>query len=157
MVDDKGKTRFRETMRLIWVFALLFSDLAIAFGFNRITRTLPKTLTTGTQLPINKLSDALRNELARAGYDETLTMALCSFDDNFKSMLIPDPGDLAVTLANPKTEEFQIARTNRKCLGVRCQRVFCIKCRETCLLWLPFTVLPSCLGSHSWLAQGAKR
>jgi hypothetical protein len=46
------------------------ADLAIAYGFNRIERTLPRTLTSGSQLPINKLSDALRLELVGAGYDE---------------------------------------------------------------------------------------
>jgi phenylalanyl-tRNA synthetase beta chain len=39
-------------------------------------------------------------------------MALCSHEDNFERMLLVDPGNLAVTLANPKTEEFQIGRTS---------------------------------------------
>lgn len=86
-------------------------DVAIAYGYNNIVRTLPVTLTTGAQLPINKLTDALRHELARAGYDEALTFALVSHEDNFGRMLLPDDGTTAVVLANPKTEEFQIGRT----------------------------------------------
>lgn len=163
-----GTTTVSPTPDLATTFPA--ADLAIAYGYNRIVRTLPRTLATGTQLPINKLSDALRQELARAGYDEvrvcvcvisqvhlissprgcmcvcdfkcstqvacvargaanlnpllhhhtrrpprapqTLTMALCSSDDNFKHMLLEDPGNVAVTLANPKTEEFQIGRTS---------------------------------------------
>jgi phenylalanyl-tRNA synthetase beta chain len=43
---------------------------------------------------------------------QTLTMALCSREDNFDRLLLSDPGNLAVVLANPKTEEFQIGRTS---------------------------------------------
>lgn len=86
-------------------------DVAIAYGYNNIVRSLPATLTTGAQLPINKLTDSLRMELARAGYDECLTFALVSRDDNFARMLLEDDGKTAVVLANPQTEEFQLGRT----------------------------------------------
>jgi phenylalanyl-tRNA synthetase beta chain len=76
-------------------------DVAIAYGYNNVARTLPATATTGEQLPINKLSDSLRAEIARAGYDETLTMALVSRDDNYDRMMTKDEGK-AVVLANPQ-------------------------------------------------------
>lgn len=87
------------------------TTLCAAYGYNNIARTLPKTSTTGEQLPINKLTDHLRRELAAAGYDETLTLALVSRQDNFDTMLLTDPGNTAVILANPQSEDFQIGRT----------------------------------------------
>jgi phenylalanyl-tRNA synthetase beta chain len=86
-------------------------DVAMAFGFNNVPRKLPSTVSAGAQQPINKLSDALRRELAHAGWDESLTLALVSREENFAHMGLADPGDLAVELANPKTEDFQICRT----------------------------------------------
>jgi phenylalanyl-tRNA synthetase beta chain len=109
----------------------IVEDVAIAYGYNNLPTALPTTQASGAQLPINKLTDALRHELARAGYDECLTFALVSREDNYGSMLLPDPTaplaapgtpsaaaaaapappGSAVVLANPKTEEFQIGRT----------------------------------------------
>lgn len=89
----------------------IIEDLAIAYGYNNIVRTIPKTSTVGEQLPINKLTDHLRRELAAAGYDETLTLALCSRQDNYDNMLLKDDGKTAVVLGNPQSDEFQIGRT----------------------------------------------
>ena len=89
----------------------IIEDLAIAYGYNNIIRTIPKTSTVGEQLPINKLTDHLRRELAMAGYDETLTLALCSRQDNYENMLLNDDGKTAVILGNPQSDEFQIGRT----------------------------------------------
>jgi phenylalanyl-tRNA synthetase beta chain len=86
-------------------------DVAIAYGYNNIARVLPATPCPGAQQPINRLTDALRGELARAGYDECLTFALVSRDDNCGRMGLPDDGTTAVVLANPQTEEFQVGRT----------------------------------------------
>lgn len=77
-------------------------DVAIAYGYNNIVKTLPRTATTGEQLPVNKLTDHLRRELACAGYDECLTLALCSREDNYDQMLLKDDGKTAVILANPQ-------------------------------------------------------
>ena len=53
-------------------------DVAIAYGYNNIVKTIPKTNTIAAQFPINKLSDALRNEVASSGFCEVLTFSLCS-------------------------------------------------------------------------------
>jgi len=90
----------------------IIEDLAIAYGYNKLVRTLPKTATTGEQLPVNKLTDHLRRELAMMGYDEALTLALCSREDCFQNMLLADDGRCAVVLSNPQTEEFQIGRVS---------------------------------------------
>ena len=92
----------------------IIEDIAISFGYNNLERTLPKASTTGEQLPINKLTDHLRRELAMMGYDETLTLALCSREENFGNMLRNEQEELqtAVILSNPQSEEFQIGRTS---------------------------------------------
>ena len=54
----------------------IYEDVAIAFGYNKIPRTLPKTNTIGEQQPVNKLSDLLRAPIAQAGFTEALTFSL---------------------------------------------------------------------------------
>lgn len=51
-------------------------DVAISYGYNNITFTVPETNTVANQLPVNKLTDLLRLELAAAGFTEVLTFAL---------------------------------------------------------------------------------
>ena len=85
--------------------------MAIAFGYNNIPRGLIQSATIGGPLPINKLSDLVRREAAQAGWTEILTLSLCSHDENFAFLRRKDSGDEAVVLANPKTVEYQVART----------------------------------------------
>lgn len=90
----------------------IFEDVAIAFGYNNITRTLPNTNTIGQQLPVNKLSDLLRHPIAEAGFTEALTFTLCSRDDVSTKLRIPTIKQVpAVHISNPKTLEFQVCRT----------------------------------------------
>lgn len=56
----------------------IYEDIAIAYGFNNIKRTVPKTSTIGQQFPINKLTDLLRYPIAEAGFTEAFTFALVS-------------------------------------------------------------------------------
>lgn len=56
----------------------IFEDVAIAYGYNNIKRTIPKTNTIGQQLPINKLTDLLRYSISAACFTEVLTFALVS-------------------------------------------------------------------------------
>jgi len=86
-------------------------DVAIAFGYNNIVKTIPKTNTIAAQFPINKLSDALRNEVASSGFCEVLTFSLCSRDDVSEKLRQPLEKSGAVHIGNPKTLDFQVART----------------------------------------------
>lgn len=54
----------------------IYEDAAIAYGYNKITKTLPKTSTISKQFPLNKLSDQLRQMVAQAGFTEALTFSL---------------------------------------------------------------------------------
>ena len=88
----------------------VMEDLAIAFGYNNIVPRIPATSTVGSAQPVNLLTDLLRHEIAYSGYEECLTMTLCSRADNYTRMGHEDDGT-AVGIANPKTKDFQIVRT----------------------------------------------
>jgi len=90
----------------------IYEDVAIAHGYNNIVKTIPKTLTVAQQLPVNKLTDQLREATAQAGFTEALTFSLCSRDDLAARMRRKIEDIPAVHIANPKTLEFQVARTS---------------------------------------------
>jgi len=90
----------------------IYEDVAIAYGYNNIVKSLPQTNTIGAQLPVNKLSDQLREQMAQAGFTEALTFSLCSRDDISDKLRRPLAQEPAVHVANPKTLEFQVARTS---------------------------------------------
>jgi len=89
----------------------IMEDVAIAYNFNNIKKTLPKSVTIGGQQPLNKFSELLRQEVAMAGFTEVLTFGLCSRDENFKFLKHEDDNNVVV-IANPKTVEFEVARTS---------------------------------------------
>eukprot|EP00111_Clytia_hemisphaerica_P002446 TCONS_00007009-protein len=89
----------------------IYEDIAIAYGYNNIEERIPRTSTIAHQLPINKLSDLIRMEIAFAGFTEALTFSLCSREDVAEKLNRPDGTKNAVHISNPKTAEFQIART----------------------------------------------
>ena len=88
----------------------IYEDVAIAYGYNNLVKTIPKTMTIATQQPLNKLTDQLREQIAQAGFTEALTFSLCSRDD-VSSKLRKEMPEHTVHIANPKTLEFQVART----------------------------------------------
>ncbi|XP_050535746.1 phenylalanine--tRNA ligase beta subunit [Daktulosphaira vitifoliae] len=90
----------------------IYEDVAIAYGYNNIPKTVPKTITVGSQLPLNSLSDKIRNEIAQCGFKEVLTFSLCSKDDVSVKLRKKFDEESTVRISNPKTLEFQVARTN---------------------------------------------
>lgn len=89
----------------------IMEDVAIAYGYNNILETMPKSCTIAAPLAINKLSDLVRKEIALSGYSEGLSFTLCSGDENYKFLRRLEDG-LAVKLANPKTLEYEVVRTS---------------------------------------------
>ncbi|KHJ39926.1 phenylalanine--tRNA ligase, beta subunit [Trichuris suis] len=89
----------------------IIEDVAIAYGYNKIPRILPPVTIVAEQLRMNKLTETFRREIAASGFTEILTFALCSRSD--VSTRLNDPNALfeAVQVANPKTLDFQVART----------------------------------------------
>uniref|UniRef100_A0A2K6SBT5 Phenylalanine--tRNA ligase beta subunit n=1 Tax=Saimiri boliviensis boliviensis TaxID=39432 RepID=A0A2K6SBT5_SAIBB len=89
----------------------IVEDAAIAYGYNNIQMTLPKTYTIANQFPLNKLTELLRHDMAAAGFTEVLTFALCSQEDIADKLGVDISATKAVHISNPKTAEFQVART----------------------------------------------
>ncbi|KAF6027208.1 hypothetical protein EB796_014478 [Bugula neritina] len=89
----------------------IVEDVAIAHGYDNITKTLPKTNTTGEQYEINKVTDLMRHEIAQAGFTECLSFILCSTDDVSKKLRKDIATVPAVHITNPKAIEFQVVRT----------------------------------------------
>jgi len=89
----------------------VYEDIAIAFGYNNIGETIPDCSTVGEQQPLNKMCDLLRGEIAQAGFTEGLTFSLCSRDDISDKLNRKDGLKEAIHISNPKTLEFQVART----------------------------------------------
>ncbi|XP_061574753.1 phenylalanine--tRNA ligase beta subunit [Cololabis saira] len=89
----------------------IMEDAAIAYGFNNITRTTPRTYTVANQFPLNKLTELLRQDMAAAGFTEALNFALCSQEDIAEKLGKKISEIKAVHISNPKTAEFQVART----------------------------------------------
>eukprot|EP01023_Acetabularia_acetabulum_P010420 TRINITY_DN14753_c0_g1_i5.p2 TRINITY_DN14753_c0_g1~~TRINITY_DN14753_c0_g1_i5.p2 ORF type:complete len:348 (-),score=72.00 TRINITY_DN14753_c0_g1_i5:40-993(-) len=87
-------------------------DVAIAYNYNNIVKTIPSTYTQGMELPLNQLTELLRLECAMAGYTEVLTWALCSHKENFEFLRKKDDENTAVLIGNPATLEFEICRTS---------------------------------------------
>lgn len=90
----------------------LMEDAAVAYGFDNLPKTFPRTTTVGGPLPINKLGDIIRRECAYSGWIEILPLILCSRDENFTWMKRVDDGNSAIVLENPKTAEYQVVRTS---------------------------------------------
>uniref|UniRef100_A0A671X9B1 Phenylalanine--tRNA ligase beta subunit n=1 Tax=Sparus aurata TaxID=8175 RepID=A0A671X9B1_SPAAU len=89
----------------------IMEDAAMAYGFNNIPRTTPRTYTVANQFPLNKLTELLRQDLAAAGFTEALNFALCSQEDIADKLGKKIADTRAVHISNPKTAEFQVART----------------------------------------------
>jgi len=90
----------------------VIEDIGIGYGFNNIERVFPENNTVGTYQPINKFTDLVRQELAQAGYVESLTFSLLSLEDNYIRMRLEANLAECVQLSNPKTQEFEIVRTS---------------------------------------------
>ncbi|KAI3890915.1 hypothetical protein MKW92_046730 [Papaver armeniacum] len=86
-------------------------DVDIAYGFNNIPRTQPVLSTQGRQQPLSQLSNLIRSEIALAGFTEVLTWILCSNEENF-SMLNRKDDKTSVTVANPRSSDFEATRTS---------------------------------------------
>ena len=54
----------------------IMEDAAIAYNINKIKKTVPTANCVAVPLPLNKLADSLRKELAFSGYTEVLSFTL---------------------------------------------------------------------------------
>lgn len=89
----------------------IYEDLAIAYGYNNIHEKSLGCFTIASQQALNRLSDKLRADVAMAGFTEGLNFSLCSKDDVSSKINQENGTAEAIHISNPKTLDFQIART----------------------------------------------
>ena len=88
-------------------------DIAIGYGFNKLTPELPQVSgTSGKQLPISKLCNEMRKVCVAAKYNECLTLCLTSKAEHFANMNKEYKEHSCVILSNPISKECDIARTS---------------------------------------------
>jgi len=110
--SDTLRVHIPATRADILHFCDIAEDCAVAYGFNNILKTVPKTSCIGNQFELNRVSDLVRHSVAESGFTEGLTFTLCSCPDvadKFGKNIKDIP---AVHIANPKTLDFQIGRTS---------------------------------------------
>ncbi|XP_058067628.1 phenylalanine--tRNA ligase beta subunit, cytoplasmic [Magnolia sinica] len=90
----------------------VMEDVAIAYGFNRVPKTKPASLTLGRQQPLNQISDLIRMEVAMTGFTEVLTWILCSYKENFSMLNRTDDKKTAVIIGNPRSSDFEVVRSS---------------------------------------------
>lgn len=90
----------------------VMEDVSIAYGFNKIPKTKPTSMTQGRQQPLNQFTDLIRLEVAMAGFTEVLTWILCSYNENFSMLNRKDDLKTAVIIANPRSSDFEAVRTS---------------------------------------------
>jgi phenylalanyl-tRNA synthetase beta chain len=86
-------------------------DVAIAYGYQNLTKRTPFTDCFGEQFELNKFTDLLRDEIARCLYSEILTEVLVSWEENYDKLQKPRD-DKCVVLSAPKSRDFEIGRTS---------------------------------------------
>ena len=79
----------------------VIEDVGIGYGFNNIERVFPPNNTVGSYQPLNKFTDLIRQELAQAGYTESLTFSLLSLQNNYIRMRQEPNLSECVQLSNP--------------------------------------------------------
>ncbi len=89
----------------------LVEDLAIAYGYHRITPSLVPTFTVGGARPIEVLADSTRAMLCGLGFLEVMTLLLTN-PEAHDVRLGRAPGEDAVEIANPASSEQTMLRTS---------------------------------------------
>ena len=87
----------------------LIEDIAIGYGYDELTPTLPKVATTGEREPIERISTKARRVLTGLGFMEVMTYTLTNPRTNFELMRVEGE---AASIANPVSVEYTIVRTS---------------------------------------------
>eukprot|EP00898_Chlorokybus_atmophyticus_P002714 jgi/Chlat1/3443/Chrsp23S03764 len=91
----------------------VMEDVAIAYGYNNLKKTVPKCVTVGRQQPLNHFADLVREEVALAGFSEVLTWILLSAEEN--GVFVnghPDRVSKTAVVSNPRSSDFQVCRSS---------------------------------------------
>jgi len=86
----------------------VIEDLAIAMGYDRFEPRMPSEFTVGTLLPIERLSDRVREAMVGLGFQEVLGNVLVAREELTDQMELH--GGVPVTVANPMTATYGVLR-----------------------------------------------
>ncbi len=89
----------------------LIEDVAIAYGYHNIVTSLVPTLTVGSELPLEALSNVVRQALTGLGYFEVLSLILSNEEYQFDKLRL-EPMEDYVRLEHPiSVEQTMVRRT----------------------------------------------
>jgi phenylalanyl-tRNA synthetase beta chain len=87
----------------------MIEDIAIGAGYGNIIGVLPKALTFGNELEVEKFSNLVRELMLGYGYTEVKSLTLSSEHDQFTQMRRPESDGL-VEIVNPISEDLTCTR-----------------------------------------------
>ncbi|KAA0008616.1 MAG: phenylalanine--tRNA ligase subunit beta [Thermoplasmata archaeon] len=88
----------------------IVEDIAIGYGFDRLTPQNPKHLTYGKPLEKNKLVDKMRTILIGLGFYEVETLTLSNERDEFEKLGMEE--SKVIKIENPISEEYTCLRSS---------------------------------------------
>jgi len=88
----------------------LVEDVAIGYGFARFGSKMPEVHSIGSERPIERTADLVRQMMVGHGYYEVTTLTLSSRKEQFEAMLLP-PREV-VEVLNPITEDHDCLRVS---------------------------------------------
>ena len=89
----------------------IFEDVAIAYGYENFSPTLPDVSTIGSEHPVTRLQGSVRSILTGLGYLEVMPFTLTSEKVMFDAMQRPR-SEAAIRVTYPISEEHTIVRTD---------------------------------------------
>lgn len=111
VVDNQIKVIVGPTRSDILHPCDIAEDVAIAYGYKEIQKTIKAKVPSGRPLPIGEYVDRLRREIVGLLFKEILSFSLCSINENYKMIGLEEDGK-AVRIQKAKTIEFEIVRTS---------------------------------------------
>jgi len=88
----------------------LAEDVAIGYGYENFSGTLPKALTFGKYRDIEKKSEEIRKTMVGLGFDEVTTLTLSSEKNQFEKMCMDEKSKTVIK--NPVSEEHTMLRVS---------------------------------------------
>jgi phenylalanyl-tRNA synthetase beta chain len=89
----------------------IYEDVAIAYGYDRITPALPRVFAIGAKNPVTALAEAVRDIFTGMGYLEVIPFTLTNERVLFSRMQRP-PRPLALRVKYPISEDHTVIRTD---------------------------------------------
>jgi len=82
----------------------LVEDIAIAYGYMKVTPNISETATIGKPIDSNKQLSVIREIMIGHGFNEISTFVLTNLENQFQKMNLPESE--VVTIANPRTSDY---------------------------------------------------